>query len=522
MKKHLDCTNYWSPTDLDPATHKPLAAKAACRSAEGNFTGNDGCVGNYTTKIAGDDSTHMMDVFEDFLGRKTKKNGAEESPFLAVIWIHTNHLPHPAMPEWYHKYNDTNGQWAGDYLGTISQMDSQVGRLRAMLKTSGAAENTMLWFTADNGAHCGSEVKDGGRNVNAAANGLRQCKASLFEGGIRVAGILEWPAMIKAHRETQVPAVVMDYIPTFLSAIGAKHPHPTWPADGIDLMPLIRDGAFAMPTRPKPIGWKLGDQSVWMDNDWKLVWKPNSGQCAMEEPYKNNTKLCVEAPCLFNLIQDPIELHDQAQAQPARYATMTKALNAFLASIEVSQVKESTCCPVDQHLLGGCKNPGPGPSPGPGPGPGPPGPPLPPQPPAAGSSIVSASAAGQCLTVLAKADHPPVVLGPCNGGSKWMVNGTVKNVAMVTGKNDGDCLKVDLQGGRSASSTSAIAKACKLGDLVTVAKCVAMDSITFNKDSGEMEATCDKEAKLCVEVDVQGGQLKLAACGSAGTKWHLK
>lgn len=59
-----------------------------------------------------------------------------------VLWLHTNHMPHPSMPEWYHAYEDANGQPAGDYLGTLSQMDHQIGRLRAMLKTHKVADNT--------------------------------------------------------------------------------------------------------------------------------------------------------------------------------------------------------------------------------------------------------------------------------------------------------------------------------------------------------------------------------------------
>jgi hypothetical protein len=62
-----------------------------------------------------------MDDFEEFLARKAP-GGSESAPFLAVLWLHTNHMPHPAMPEWYHAYTDENAQPAGDYLGTISQM----------------------------------------------------------------------------------------------------------------------------------------------------------------------------------------------------------------------------------------------------------------------------------------------------------------------------------------------------------------------------------------------------------------
>jgi hypothetical protein len=78
------------------------------------------CVANLTTKIEGDDSAYIMDVFEEFLDRKT--SGPEKSLFLAVLWLHTNHEPHPALPQFYHNYTDVFGDPAGDYLGTLTQV----------------------------------------------------------------------------------------------------------------------------------------------------------------------------------------------------------------------------------------------------------------------------------------------------------------------------------------------------------------------------------------------------------------
>lgn len=48
----------------------------------------------------------MVDVFEDFLSRKT---GEEEAPFMAMIWFHTNHVEHPSLPEFYNNYTDAMG-----------------------------------------------------------------------------------------------------------------------------------------------------------------------------------------------------------------------------------------------------------------------------------------------------------------------------------------------------------------------------------------------------------------------------
>jgi hypothetical protein len=181
--KALECTNYWFPLDLSNDTHAPT--RPMCRNeSDGAAVLAHDCVGNLTTKIAGDDSEHIMDVFEEFVTRKVSP-GPEQSKFLALLWLHTVHEPHPALPQYYHQYNDTFGDPAGDYLGTITQMDVQIGRLRQMLKDKGISDNTMVWYTADNGPHAAGRDRNK-YNALGGTNGLRQCKASLYEGGIRV------------------------------------------------------------------------------------------------------------------------------------------------------------------------------------------------------------------------------------------------------------------------------------------------------------------------------------------------
>ena len=385
----MACTNYWSPTDLDERRHAPTRPHCALAP---NAT-LDGCVANLTSKIVGDDSRHIVDVFEEFLERKAP-GGSEEAPFLAVLWLHTNHNPHPSMPEWYHAYKDANGDPAGDYLGTISQMDAQIGRLRRLLRSHGVANDTALFFTADNGPHTldgGGCVGERARSSNQATNGLRQCKASLFEGGIREPGILEWPAMVHAHAETLYPAYVSDYLPTFLEATGASHPQPSWAADGVSLMPLLRAaqrqqqrqrgqreeqreqpqttgeaaeaetaeggtaggsgsgrGVVSM-VRKSPLGFQLRGQQAWIDNNWKLVRNAAKGQCrTMLPPYRSG-----EGSYLFDLDADPTESHDLSAAQPRRFAAMAKALDAWAATIATSQVGEAQCkAPKPKRAVG--------------------------------------------------------------------------------------------------------------------------------------------------------------------------
>ena len=242
--------------------------------------------------------------------------------------------------------------------------------------------------------------------------------------------------MIKTNRQTEFPAYVSDYLPTFLDITGMAHPHPDWAADGISLMSLIRQAAAMEPSlslvvanRTKPLGFQLGSQTAWIDNDWKVVQNPGKGQCKkMLPPY--NKPGASRGPFLFNLVSDPTESHDLSKQQPARFASMVAAMNSWSASIKVSQVKESQCA------QGG------------GSGPAPPAPPMPPTPPSGGFTLNDST--GHCLTLSKSSDmgSPKLytVIGPCDGGSKWeehLENGFLSNLGLPKGT---DIIKLDAEG----------------------------------------------------------------------------
>ena len=373
------CMNYWQlANDSDKDSNECRSAQAATRS----------CVTNATTKITGDDAVYIIDSFEAFLNRSTvRPHQVSSSPFLAVLWLHTIHMPRGALPQYFHAYKDAFGDPAGDYLGALSQMDVQLGRLRQLLQVKQLADDTMLWFSSDNGPCARSQYTSGqgarGRGIlvsaardrspqpqYAATLGLRQCKASLYEGGIRVPGILEWPAVIKRNARTYHPAYHADYLPTFLDVTGTLHPQADWATDGMSLLPLItklaNTGAVNDTTlRPSahPLKFDLEGQSSLINNQWKVLESPKAGDCDLEPGSHGSGRL------LFNLDTDPTESMDLSKN--ATYAdifsSMSSALDAFKQSIVYSAVYESQCRSPDtlqasEHTIvdavrPGCKSP---------------------------------------------------------------------------------------------------------------------------------------------------------------------
>lgn len=307
------CTNYYYPNSSDPRG-----------------------VTDLQIKIPGDDSTFLIDLFEDFLERQI----AAGRPWLAHICFHAIHEPHPAMPEFYQLYAKDP-----DYLGALHQWDVQIGRLLSLLKDKGVADDTVIFYTADNGPHQGKERTD----IHWSTNFLRGCKASMWEGGIRVPGLVHYPGVILGNLNISMPAVSSDFMPTIMSILDVESDNPTWTMDGTNLLPLIEiaqqneeqghNGAIA---RPTPIGfWTYSQQSI-IDNNWKILHNPGMGQCDSQAPY-NSWKNLSSIYLLFDLENDYHELKDLSVDEPEQYQRMKGLLDEFLASVENSQANETKC-----------------------------------------------------------------------------------------------------------------------------------------------------------------------------------
>jgi arylsulfatase A-like enzyme len=171
----------------------------------------------------------------------------------------------------------------------------------------------MLWFCSDNGP----EGKDGksGRS-RGSAGPFRGRKRSLLEGGVRVPGLLEWPARIQAGRLTNIPCSTLDYFPTVMDTLGFKMKGRPEPVDGVSLLPLIED---KMTERPLPIGFESKNQVSLIGNRYK-IYSNNNGKTYM----------------LFDLLDDPGENHDLAAEKPEILQEMKKKLEMWQVSCKNS------------------------------------------------------------------------------------------------------------------------------------------------------------------------------------------
>lgn len=317
-----------------------------------NFFDNDPYLsrnGNYE-HFQGSGSVITMDATIDFL----KKHARGGRPVFAVTWFPSPHDPQEELPQGIPNastlYNDQKTTKPG-YFREITLLDQQVGRLRKALRDLDMADNTLLFYCSDNGG------------LVAESSGGRARKGSVYEGGLRVPAVMEWPARFKPA-SIDTPAVTSDLYPTLIAVGGAFVEHQP-PVDGINLLPVI---AGERTQRP-PIGFWHGHtsgQGTWSDRIIKALLEARSagqpnphperilknveefpafgpdatrGHAAWNAwPWKlhrieNKGKATFE---LYHLVNDPMEQKDLADTQPQRVARLKEQLEAWQRSVLAS------------------------------------------------------------------------------------------------------------------------------------------------------------------------------------------
>ena len=268
------------------------------------WTGEDEKV---TDNLSGDDSRIIMDRVIPFIDQAI----ATDQPFLSVIWFHTPHLPVVAGPDYRNRYADFSED-KQHYYGSITAMDEQIGRLRKFIRDKGVAEDTIIMFCSDNGPEGPEQIN----RTQGSAGPFRGRKRSLYEGGIRVPALMEWPAKIKAGQKTNLPVSTSDIFPTLLSILDEEIKNGVQPLDGTNIFPLIQQNKE---TRASKIAFRFQQQQAIMDNQFKLYSSDNGKNFA-----------------LFDLLNDPGETTDIAAGHPQITALLSKELEDWLISCERS------------------------------------------------------------------------------------------------------------------------------------------------------------------------------------------
>src|SRR5262249_46737815 len=150
--------------------------------------------------------------------------------------------------------------------GMVAAMDEAIGRIIPTLDEAKLRQNTLIIFSSDNGGPQPGRVTSNGP--------LREGKATLYEGGTRVAAFATWDGYIRAGSQVNAPLHMVDWYPTLLKLAGASLAQPL-PLDGRDAWPTITEG------RPSPHEEILlnttPNQGAIRMGDWKLILNGHRG-----------------------------------------------------------------------------------------------------------------------------------------------------------------------------------------------------------------------------------------------------
>ncbi len=271
-----------------------------------NFVRNGQAVG----KIEGYSAPIIVNEAVTWLREHRDKS----KPFLLSVWTHEPHYPIKSAPEFKAKYPQLTDDVQLEHHANVTQLDHAFGQLMRALDELKLAEDTIVIFTADNGPE-GDGIKSPGRG---STGGLRGRKRAVYEGGIRVPGIVRWPGKAKAGTTSDVPVIGSDIFVTAVTAAGAKLPVDRV-LDGGNLLSALEGKPV---DRARPLYWRCAIapeplKTAMRIGDWKVL--ADEALTQFE---------------LYNLQRDPQEKEELSAREPANFAEMKSALVKLNTEIE--------------------------------------------------------------------------------------------------------------------------------------------------------------------------------------------
>ncbi len=262
-----------------------------------------------------------------YLRQAAKAKQTNDQPFFLYVPFNAPHYPMHAPQAYMERF--AHLPWDRQVMAAmISAVDDGVGAIMAELERLGLAENTCTFFTSDNGPSRESRNwLDGNQDpyYGGSAGKLKGHKFSLYEGGIRLPGIMHWPGAIPGGQVLDEPCASMDLLPTLVSAAGGNLG--SYEVDGVDLLPYVRDG---QPPAERSIFWEQGAQTAVRRGPWKLVLR---GQLVEGAPPE-------DAVHLANVVADMGERVNLATDQPAVTAELTALAEAWRQQLEARWATE--------------------------------------------------------------------------------------------------------------------------------------------------------------------------------------
>jgi len=310
----------------------------------------------------GADGRYLTDVITDAAVEFVRRHSG--NPFFLHVTYNAPHFPLQVPDEDADPFRESGSLDEGvcRIYGMNRRMDHGVARILEALDSAGAADDTLVIFTSDNGPAFGAHDGLDQTRYNGIFNG---CKGLTYEGGIRVPMIARWPAGLPGAGATCESMMhFTDLLPTLSAAAGCSIPGDI-ALDGRDRLPALR-GESEGSQPPRFWQWNRYApvrtcNAAMRDGDWKLIrpivpaamhldraeldldrrlkYEPESVKDINREPLPvPELPEEIPAPLLFDLAEDPGEKNDLSASEPERLAKMQSELDDWFDSVEADRL----------------------------------------------------------------------------------------------------------------------------------------------------------------------------------------
>jgi arylsulfatase A-like enzyme len=252
----------------------------------------------YTTTLIGNEAVKLIEQHD------------AAKPLFLYVAFNAPHVPLEAPEEYLARYAHIADKDRRTFAAMVSCLDDTMARVLAALDKRGMTRDTLVIFSSDNG---------GPTKLGANNDPLREAKATLYEGGVRVPAWAVWPGRIKPGTVVNEPLHMVDWYPTLLKLAGASAKQAK-PLDGRDLWPTLTQG------KPSPHDELLvnvePNKGAVRRGNWKLVvhGKLPRGEAVGKAAPK------IE---LFNLAIDPSEKTNLADKEPNKVEELFARLDVY-------------------------------------------------------------------------------------------------------------------------------------------------------------------------------------------------
>lgn len=214
------------------------------------------------------------------------------------------------------------------YADLLMQTDWCVGQVLKALDDTGAADNTLVIFTTDNGTSPKCDFDQLREHNTDLQNHWRGMKADAYEGGHRVPFIVRWPGKIKPGTKSDQTISLVDIMATCAEAVGVTLPD-TAAEDSVSLLPTLRGDTVTRPLHEAVICHSITGVFVVRQGSWKLQY--SAGSAGWSLPSDNEAeKLGLPKWQLYNLAVDPKETENRINHHPEVVEALTGILRRYI------------------------------------------------------------------------------------------------------------------------------------------------------------------------------------------------